>query len=340
MNAAQRSRAAAVRMNTRTFTRRSRRVVGRGTLGGVQADKKFVYRKKSMPKKKKRIWRRFVKKVNAISEKELGLQTVLINDQISQVNSTPGKQSCLTLALYSWRNLSNGWLNDLRSIGGLDNTGNPTAVAGTTLNVNSSIMFQSAVMDLTIRNASTIRQTVSGVDTDVIAPEAQMELDIYEVFVRKNNTDASTTYADISQMLNAYDAADIGGAGTGIAIDDRGASPFEMSPGLSRFGIKIISKTKYFIPGSQTITYQMRDPKRHVCKYGDLTSTEEYGNKWTKQLYLIYKLVPGFTLGTTLGTYKSSLLVGSTRKYGYKVEGRNEPRERYLGNTYNPVTPS
>lgn len=341
LNAQQRSRAGRIRLNTRTRLRFRTQTRRTGTLGGTNASARMVYKKKSMPKRKKRQWRRFAKKVNAISEKELGLQTLVINDQIESINQVNGEQGCLTLGLYTMTNGTNGWLNDMNRLGTLDNTGNPTAAAGTTVNSNTSVIFQSAIQDLTIRNASTLRQNVSGVETDLIAPEAQMELDVYELSVRKEMEDIGTILTSLSAALNSYDAPEIGGTGTGYAINDRGVSPFEMSPALSRWGIKIWKKTKYFIPGSATITHQIRDPKRRVMKYGDLTRAGSFNEPGvTKFLFLIYKLVPGFTLGTSVNTYKCRLLIGSTRKYGYKVEGRNEPRERLTGATYVSIGPA
>lgn len=338
LNSAQRRRANTVRLNKRarlsTVNRRRTTTSRTGTLGGTNASVRTIYRKKSMPRSKKRAWRRFSKKVHAISEKELGLQTTLFNDTIIQSNGVSG-QNTLTVGLYPFVNSAIGFLNDMNIIGTGDNTTDPTAVLGTTVDKNSSIMFQSAVMDLTIRNTSTIRQVSNNVEVDVTAPEAQIELDIYEISMRKDAADVGSTLTNLTDAFNAYDSPNIGNATLGIAISDRGASPFEMSPGLSRFGIKVLSKTKYFIPGSQTITYQMRDPKRRVFKYGDLSRTKSFNEPGTtKLLFFIYKLVPGFTLGTTVGTYKCGITVGSTRKYGYKVEGRSEPRERLYGGTY------
>lgn len=336
-----RSRARRAGGRSMTMQRRTR-TNGAGVLGGTNADMRSIYRRKRMPKYKRARWVRFVKKVNAVADKDLGLRTVLFNDQITQRNTTT-KQSTLTLALYAIRNASIGYMDDLKVIGGLENETNPTSAAGATISKNSDVMFQSAVMDITIRNTTDRLKTIDPnplLNVYEAAPDAAIELDIYEVYQRQNASDSSQLYETLTAAFNAYDDPEIGGTGTGISIEDRGASPFEFGAQMGRLGIKILKKTKFFIPNGQTITWQVRDPKRRKMTYGDLTRVEGYNKPgWTKQFYLIYKLVPGLTQGTAVGDCRTTLSIGLTRKYSYKVDGFNEPRERLLGTTYS-VSPN
>lgn len=322
------------RGRTRVLYRRKYNTNGVGILGGTNADQRFIYRKKNMPKKKKRRWAAFVRKVNAVEERDLGTRTVLFNDQLIQGNAVSGKQSTLTLALYPFKNTNRGWLDDLNQIGQMENEANPTVAAGATIDKNSKIMFHSAVMDVTLRNTSIKYGEGQAIQ---VAPEAAIELDVYDIIAREDAADNATTYFDISAMLNAYDDREIGGTGTGIEIADRGATPFELPSGLSRFKIKVLKKTKFFIPNGQTITFQVRNPKRKVCRYGELELNDGFNKAgWTQYKFLIYKLVPGLDQGTAVGEYKAELSVGLTRKYMYKVEGFNEPRERLSANSYTP----
>lgn len=320
-----------------TMTRRGRRSSA-GTLGGTNADMRSIYRRKRMPRKKRKRWVRFVRKVHAVADKELGTRTVLFNDQITQRNTNSSNQSTLSLALYSFANTT-GYLNDLYQIGQLENEGDPSAADGATINRNSKVMFQSAIMDITIRNISDKLTSVDPgnpiLNTYSAAPEAAIELDIYEVMVNRELTDVSLTFRNLSQVFNVADDPEIGGTGNGIYIESRGASPFEFGAQMGRRKVKILKKTKFFIPNGQTITWQVRDPKRRTIQYGDLEREESYNRPgWTKHFFLIYKLVPGLSQGNTLGDIRPSIAVGCTRKYAYKVEGFNEPRERLLGSTY------
>lgn len=332
------ARRAGGRARIHTVNRQRRQKSYSGILGGTNADQRMVYRKKRMPKKKRKMWLRFVKKVNAVDERELGSRTVLINDTITSTHSAG--QGCLTLSLYSWKNdaPTRGWLRDLEQIGGIENAASPTVTLGATVNPTSKVMFHSGIMDVTIRNTSYFKDTNNA---EQAAPDAAIELDLYEIYHRTTAATGSVTPGDMSTLLNSYDDDQIGGTGTGISITDRGASPFEFGGQMGKFGIKILKKTKYFIPNGQTITFQVRDPKRHVCTYKDLTDNDGFAKPgWTRTFYLMYKLVPGILLGSTASTYTGRISVGSTRKYLYKIEGINDNRERLLGGTYTPTNPA
>lgn len=324
------------RGRTRVLYKRGSKTTS-GILGGTNADQRLVYKKGRMPRTRRRRWRRFVQKVNFVGERDLGARTVLFSDKIIQSQSNDTEQGCLTLALYSFFNSSNNHLNDLYKIGSQENVGNPTAAAGDRVAQNSKVMFQSAVMDVTIRNTSTVNNGTADVQTS----EAALEMDVYEMYMRENASDISLQYPSMSDLLNAYDDPEIGGTGSGFNIQSRGCSPFELGAQLGRFRIKILKKTKYFIPNGQTITFQVRDPKRHVCRYGDLSKNDRWNRDgWTKIIYLVYKLVPGLTRGTLVNTYKDGVTIGLTRKYMYKIEGVNEPRESYYTNSATLINPN
>lgn len=309
-----------------------------GLLGGTNADVRRVYRKKRMPAKKRKRWARFIKKVNAVDERELGTRTVLFNDTIVTRYTNPVQQGCLTVGLYTFKNASRGWLDDLNQIGQLENEGNPTAAAGATIDKNSKIMFHSSVMDMTIRNTSEL-QTAAGIYA--LDAQAAIELDVYDIILGENTQDSVDTYTSLSELLNGNDDKEIGGTGTGIEIQDRGATPFELPSNIGRFKLKVLQKTKYFVPNGQTITLQERNPKRKVIRYGELETNDGFNKRgWTRFKFLIYKAVPGVTVGTAVGTFRMSITVGLTRKYMYKVEGFNEPRERLLGSSYTPGNPT
>lgn len=317
-----------------TATLRKQTTYRSGILGGTNADQRMIYRRKRMPKRRRKSWVRFVKKVNAVDEKDLGSQTILINDQIVQKQGilANGSQACLTLALYPFFNGTNGWLNDMRAIHDFDNAANPTAVAGTTTYGSTKFLFQSAVMDCTLRNTS-LKYGEAG--ASALAPEAAIELDIYTLQTRKEFADRGLRFVNFTDLCNSYDDNEIGGTGDGFNIQDRGASPFEFGAQLARFGVRILKKQKFFIPNGQTITFQTRDPKRHVIMKDQLKENDGFVKPGVTQVYyLIYKLVPGLVQGTAPGEYVAAINLGVTRKYRYKVEGRSEARERSTGSSY------
>jgi len=314
-----------------TLTRRRNRV--RGSTGiTTQHDAKFIYAKRNMPPRKKRVWKRFVKKVNAISEKELGTRTVVFNTTTSSSITNNTLQVLAHKTLYGNAS-TNSWNNDLRQIGNLENTGNPTAADDATIDDTTKFIFQSGVLDMTICNRSTKRDSLL---VESPASEAKLEVDLYELTVRKSARDATGNFNSIQSLIQDGELAQtiagtVGAGGQGMDLDLRGVTPFDLPMALGRYGIKILKKTKYFIPNGDTVTYQIRDPGRHVFQRRELTQAEGFNKPGvTRCVLMIGKLIPGLLVGTLPDTYQARITTGITRKYMYKVEGINESRDAYL----------
>lgn len=331
------SRLARNRINI--YQRRRTRTSG-GVLGGSIADVKRIYRRKRMPRRRRKRWVAFTKKVHAVSEKELGARTVLFNSDLYCNENRAGKQLCLTTALYgiSTNLISNkDWMQDVRKVVELENTLDQTVGLGDTIYPSTKFLFQSGVYDITIRNVSFLL-TNNGTTLD---SQACLELDWYDVMVSKEWANGAVSFTTFSAVLNNYDDPEIGGTGTGIAIEDRGATPFEFGKQMGMFGCKILGKTKYFIPNGQTITKQVRDPTRHVSSKQELVDHDSVVKKgWTKCFFIVAKLVPGLAVGPNIGEYTQAISVGLTRKYMYKIEGVTEARERLITASHSPGNPT
>lgn len=318
---------------------RLRRAVRSGVGITAQYDRKSIYRKKRMPRKMRRRWRRFVQKVNATKDRDLGTRTVVFNSQVDVSNETAGNDIVFSCSLYGLRATSSVINGDLEAIGQLENVGNPTAAAGVTVSKMSHISFHSGVLDITYRNTSTFK-TDQG---EILAAEAQQEVDIYEIYCREDFVTLGTNYENLGSGIDneTNQELTIGGTGTNLRIYRRGVTPFDCPTALSRLGIKILKKTKYFVPGGSTITYQARDPKRRTGLLRELTDEEGTNKpKWTRWFLFNIKLVPGLTVGNVNGTYQIRGSYGITRKYFYKLEGVMENRNRYISQSYSAVNPS
>lgn len=320
-------RSAINRSNTRTMTRGRRQPTGLGV--NTQHDRKLIYRRRRMPYYRRRRWKSYVRKVHAVAEKDLGSRTILFNNQLTFGQTTDGNDNIFDLELYS-QSSTDSWRSDLYNISGYENVNaNPTHAAGDDIPSASKFLFQSAVLDITFRNGSTYN---SGGSTNLDS-RAKMEVDVYEMSVRRDATDTTSNYAGLYSLFNDANSntLNIGGAGTGLAIDQRGVTPWELPLALSRWKMKIWKKTKFMVPNGDTFTYQVRDPKRRVATQESLQKTGGFNRVgWTKILFFKCKLVPGCTLGTTDGTYQNNAYVGCTRKYMYKIEGVKEDRDRYI----------
>lgn len=299
----------------------------RGTSGRgltFQHDRQFIYKKKRMPRRMRRRWRGFVRKVHAVDERSLGTRTVLFNVSTTFDNTTAFDQIVGTIALYG-NNSTDSWLNDLRNISGLENLGDQTQLAGDTVYKSSKYMFQSGVLDITMRN------TTDKNDGNLEA-EATLEVDLYEMSVGVKGRDSIRTYNNLKDYFDvaANDTGILNNTGTPITIGKRGCTPFDVPSALSRYKMKIWKKTKFFLKSGQTLTYQCRDPRRHVVNHEDIVESIGCNRRgWTKFILVIAKVIPGITVGTTPNV-REQLEVGITRKYMYKVEGMRDNRHRWI----------
>lgn len=310
---------------------------GRGVT--FEHDRQGIYRKKKMPYGKKKRWMSFKRKVYAASEKSLGSRTVLFNATFQHAQSTAQKQGVESFCLYGWSSNigppNRGFNNDLSYIANLENeAANLGALQGNLMSKDAKFMFQSAILDLTIRNTS---QKDGQID-----PDATIELDIYEMTMRKKSEIEASDFGSLKEVFttltNQYGIQNNNTALTGpvIRIEDRGATPWELTTPLSDLGVRIWKKTKFFLRAGQTCTYQVRDPKRHVAEKrylddGGIVGSQGFNKPgWTKNILLIFKTIPGIIVGADPGKTQQQIDVGCTRKYMYKVRGLTESRSIYV----------
>lgn len=321
------------RMRKFTSNRFGRRRPRLSTGQGVteQYDAKLVYRKNRMPRGRRRRWRSFSRKVLAVSEKDLGTQTVLFNLPVQAVNTTDGNQLLFNCALYPMDSNISYW-NDMDQIGTWNANAATSTATGLAIGPSSKVIFKSAVLDMTVRNGSTFTASVGEPQLD---PTAKLEVDVYEITIGRSDEEGivyDTLLSLFAQNIGRTEP--IGGGGTSeINLTTRGATPFELTYALSNFGIKVWKKTKYQLSNNEVFTYQMRDPRRHVLLQRELTSFEGPSKRGlTRCLLVIARMAPGLTVGptSTVNTYQEVLEIGLTRKYTYKIENYTEDRTAYL----------
>jgi len=263
-----------------------------------QYDRKVIYSKKRMPRRQRRTWARFVRKVRAVNLKDLGTRTIIRNNQLTATIPNDN-QEILVATLYgrdgSTPTTSQCGHNDIAAIFGNDPTVSPTG----------KLLFGSAIMDITFTNTSSF--------LDDSNQNRSIEVDVYELMFTKNS-DAASVQALITR--GDTNTTTINGINPSINILNRGVTPWEIPDALSIGGIRILKKTKYFLSYGQCATYQMRDARNRVFKKSDI---DEADNNFalpyvTRSLLFIYKGVPTADATKVLKT----LQVGVTRKYMYK----------------------
>lgn len=279
--------------------------------GGVtsQYDKMTVYRKKRMPRRKRRAWGKFVKKVRAALMKEVGTKTIVRNNALTGL-WTADTQKAFSVTVYG----SDGSLpsttecgqDDLKSIFNND---------GELFQETSKAKFGSAVVDITMANASTV---VGG------PGNSGLEIDIYDIVYRKE-IDAPTLLTLLSSANT--NTTLINGSGTGLSLALRGVTPFDLPDASSR-GMKILKKKKYFLGSGEVATYQLRDARNRTFRRDVIDNSDDNyilpGS--TRTLLIIAKGVP-----TGDPSIVNKLLnIGCTRKYMYKTIQANYDADQYL----------
>lgn len=280
---------AAGRMASRAFRggKKGKQVMSASGITN-QYDKKTIYRKRSMPRFRKRRWRRFVRKTNAVIRKDLASQS-LVRSTVATVTIAAGSattQSTAGATLYGFNGFA-GDCDDLKQLA--------AAASGSDY---TKIMLASAVLDCTFNNNGS----------------TNLEIDIYYVVCRKD-----VPFARYQSINDCYQAsfphqAVLPGAGvTALTFQTRGSTPFQNSLFCSYF--RILRKTKYFLSAGQSGTYQIRDPKDRVFDV-ELENNMSCRRGWTKGLLFIFKSTPENTLSG------SSLVIGTTRTYNYRIMQR------------------
>lgn len=318
----------------RSFTRtRQRRNQTHGGVGVTDHyDARLIYRKSRMPRRRRKRWKRFSKKVRFVGQKDWGTQQVVYNSAATFTNTTSGNQLTGDFGLYGWSSTSSAF-NDVRNISGFISGTAATPMAPATgiyVDDSTKIIFQSAILDVTIRNASTLQ--TAGVQS--VVNEAKMEVDVYEITMRHTAEETGSTYNSLRDIFDQNVPRTLpigGGATTEINRTLRGCSPFDYSYALSRFGVKIWKKTKFTINAGDQVTYQLRDPKTRTTVYREMSNQDGFNKPgWTKIIYIVGKVAPGLTVGGTDGTYQERLIIGLTRKYTFKIQNWSEDRTAYL----------
>lgn len=294
---------------TGTRTRR-RQTSGNGVTN--QYDRRMIYRKRRMPRRRRSRWRRWKSKVHAVSEKDYGSRTVVRNNLISTnvlMNAAAENQHTRSVVgLYSCT-AGVAYMNDMNEIS-----------QDTDLGTTGKAIFKSGVLDLTFRNISTRGDLT-------VNPSITLEVDVYEISIGVELGQFGRAFTLVGVFTEgAGDTSIIPGQATGLLSTDRGWTPWDFPSAISEYRLKIWKKTKYFLGENQTFTYQFRDPKRHVVDRQRMTSPGENLPGLTRYILIIYKPTPGYTYD---GVDSYGLAIGNTRKYLYKILQNTQDYDMY-----------
>lgn len=293
----------------RTQTGSKRMSAGQGVTS--QYDRRLIYRKRTMPRYKKRSWRRFKNKVLAVSTKSLGSNTIVRNHLTqSEIGLTPANsqsQNIVQCALYPVRSVNDD-MNDVNEI-----------MSDSRFNNSSKAIFCSGVLDITMRFQSLLFNVTPPGPTG--NPNLGAEVDVYEMSWNGPSGQAG----EAGDLINAFqlaatDTATIPSHTNALTPFSRGWTPFDSNAALSQHKIKIWKKTKFFLSAEQTATYQVRDPRTHYFSKDAIPSaTSANWQGVTKWVFIVWKVLPGYNYVAAPNNDVARLNVGFTRKYMYKI---------------------
>jgi len=267
-----------------------------------QYDTKQQYRRKRMPRRKRKQWKSFSRKVNSVITKSLGTKTRLFNSTTEiNIDAADTGQNYCSAFLYS----KSGFATTIKQAGIKDIY---ECIKGISADDNFTVRFETGILDLTCRNTSS---TVG----------ADLEIDLYVVTMNKK---VNYNGNNLEEMIVAaeQETSTLPNPITGLTLANRGATLFDLPCLMKLSGMKILSKRKYFLPKGNTFTYQYRDPSNHYIPAMQIregltnAQIDTLGSgfvypKLTKGIILVAKKIVGST------GLQAQLQVGVTRKYKY-----------------------
>lgn len=277
----------------------SRSIIAPGPVTS-EHDFKTRYRKRRMPRRKRKAWKRFSRKVRAVLYSNLGLRVAKVVSPgyiwaavdtttfySANLYPTSGIASTVgTLATTS----GTGNYDDLLKIFARENSSASVIKAG------DKFMFQSACLDVLLTNLGS---------TPTI-------IECY--YWQANDTLGDLAAEDSLEELytNGFTSGHMTGIGGGTALSATapGTTPFN-NPAFCHF-VKIIKKTQILLSPSATTTLQLRDPKNHRLT-GEAITQSAIRRGLTRGIFFQFYGAP-----TSANSYSSaSLKIFTTRIYNY-----------------------
>lgn len=280
-----------------------------------QHDSRLVYRKKSMPKRKRRRWVSFKKKVTAVEYSNRNLQNVT-TAQLQYVYAQPNRSSFTACMMYGINGQVGSTGNpNVPPVVGSSGTGSMDDMydvltqkyaAGGTALTGRKFLFGSAVMDIHLTNIG----------------DAAGILEIYEIVARQTFTPTTVSYDGPEDLfIQGYvDYATIANTPITPSAVRLGTTPFNCKLFCQYFTIK--SKRRVHITPGEVISLQMRDAKNHFIA-GNMLGKPNVG--WRKgeckgyffQVYGAPRFLPG-TDNTADFAPSVQLKINTIKSYSFK----------------------
>ena len=283
-------------------------------------DFKTDYRHRRMPRRRRRRWVKFVRKVNAVTlRNQQGLRkvifrTLLTYSPLADLTSYGG--SLLYSAdgdpLQGQADVGNLFRNHLTAA--VFNSENDLTAVGP---AERMLHFESAQLEVTMRNV--------GTDTAIV--------EVYRVVCRKmhaqtnasvNNTIGGVYALGFIKQGQIFDIESGQVVGTNPETPTEiGTTPFQSRRFCETY--KIYSRKKFQIAAGNTVSFILKDPRNRVINAQNVRSQLCMPRNTHGYFYQIYG-APGVITGTAHQAVPASVVVSETRKYQYRTPINSETR--------------
>lgn len=282
-------------------------------------DFKTDYRYKRMPARKKRVWKKFVKKVNYIANRRQGLKKHLFQD-VQRLSTVTDRCNYYSASLYTPDAQLDGCHADMGTL--FRSILTPTVFdnmneVSTLADADKKIIFESALMDLTWRNDG----------------QATIIIDLYEYKTRKTfgltSSDSKNNVHGIYELGmvkqgRVIDEENFQNLGTGRILPDAwGTTPFMSSLFCQTF--KIVQKKRITVAPGNFVSITLKDPKTRVVNATDMRA-RICARGLTHGYFFTYYGVPGQQVGIDRYSLDCTMLFTQCKKYNYylPVSGKDQ----------------
>lgn len=263
-------------------------------------DVRRVYRKRRMPRRKRRQWKSFTKRVNAVLAKNLGLRVANIiygGHMYAPVNSSTVHYE--GIHSFNGQPPTTGTTGASTGLGALNHWLKILArenSTSTTPAVTNKFICQSVAMDIILSNKS---ETTTAI------------LECYYITSRRDMPSLPTSGDGVEERYNSgfTDLALIGG-GTPITSSTLGTTPFNAPDFAHEW--KVYKKTRIQLPPKGVTSIQIRDPKNRLIRADDVELFATRRGITRGILFQMYGVPDGTNVTST-----ASVSISSTCIYNY-----------------------
>lgn len=315
---------------TQTQTQRRRTRSSRGVT--TQHDAKFIYGRKRMPRRKRRAWKKFSKKVDYIINKQIAPCALVRSKVFNRLGPSINQQLLGCASLMSAYGANFDLSDDQITI--LKDTA-ARAYGDSSKWFQAQAKVTSAVLDITFENLADDR---SGA-TRVLSQPCDMECDVYElactrdVYIQDGTQNLRDIYDFILNCCNEQPQPVVtdlvGGAAIGgaLASTQLGWTPFQSAKFCKYF--KVLKKTKHYMGAGGFFTHQIRMPADKIIRGNQFNIATDGGvssttalplfNKYTRVLLFVCKAEPLTNNLDVAYTGVPNFTISMQKTFNYKV---------------------